>query len=185
MPKHWFYHQDDKLDVGFCNTVLAQTLIWLALADAICFCSTFHAKTLIQLVFAIPSIRKPRFRNPKCLDFDPEIGVENGMEPNLETTPNFLPSVPEKLSEWGPKSCQDRQKCDPGSPHVLPAAPNVAQVPPRWQNSTQGCQNGGTRPPKSQFWAPKKRQFSVPDVKMLGEQTPRRQRVSTHFKWEI
>ena len=58
-----------------------------------------------NMVFAIPSMRKPRFGSPKCPDFDQEIGVENGMEPNLETTPNFLPLVPEKLSEWGPKSC--------------------------------------------------------------------------------
>ena len=42
-----------------------------------------------KMFFAILSIRKPRFRKLKCLDFDPEIGVENGMEPNLETTPNF------------------------------------------------------------------------------------------------
>ena len=125
-----------------------------------------------KLVFAIPSIRKP------CLKI-PDVRISTQKSVSKVTWKRARkqhqissPRCPKSFRNAVPKSCQNRWKSDLDPQVSFLLLAGSPRVHPRCENGIQECQNGVTRSPKSQFWAPKWLPFPVSDIKMLWEQTP-------------
>ena len=115
----------------------------------------FHEKS----IFAILSLRKQRFLNPKRRETESEIVNKNDLETSLNITNTFRDFEPENRHKQVPKAFQNRPRSCDGQLLVHPAAPMVLQggpeVPkwspkmrPRCQNGPPEFQNGDTKPPK-------------------------------------
>ena len=91
---------------------------------------------------------------PKCPDFNWEFGVKRDMKTNPKRNQISCPRCPKSFQNGVPKPSQSRKISDSGHPRVL-TAPKVAQGAPKDKNGPPGRQNGGNRPPQSQFGTPK------------------------------
>ena len=97
-------------------------------------------------IFAIVSMRQPRFWSPGRRTVESEIDKKNDLETSPKQQLIFNILNPSNWHKQAPKSLQNRQKSCYLQPRVHPAAPMVLQsgleVLPRCQNDTPRCSRG-------------------------------------------